>query len=188
MGFSIGGLLSGVASVFTGTPLGGAATIAGAAIGGGSRGSSVGPLASSTALGRLAIRSGFIGSGAPASQIPISLRLPPPSAAARTLPFLEGFFGNGNGGGIGDILRRAREATGRSVTSRAIKEAARVCGMDTAAATFGISVEDVCFVVVHARRRRSRGISASDLRRTRSTIRKITTMQKNLKALSMGRR
>lgn len=86
------------------------------------------------------------------------------------------------------ILFQAREATGRRVTAKQIIEAARVCGLEVAAQTFGLDVTQVCTVVVTRRRRRARGISAADLRRTRATIRKVAGIQHDLKTLSPPRR
>lgn len=84
---------------------------------------------------------------------------------------------------IGDILNEATENTGRRVTSRMIRNAARHCGIEVAADTFGLDVTQVCQVIAARRRRRSRGISAADMRRTRSTIRKVICIRKQLKAI-----
>jgi len=89
----------------------------------------------------------------------------------------------GIGGGNGTPLQRARDATGRSVSRKQIILAARHCGLDVAASTFGISVEDVCMVVAKGMPRRSRGISSTDMRRTRSTLTKMNTMTKSLRGL-----
>lgn len=195
MGFSIGSLIGAAAPIIggifggpTGAALGGAVS---AGIGGGG-GSSSGPLvlASSQPGGVEAIRRGLIGPGAPASQIPRSLigfsgvatqaqmRLPIPRP-----PFPLGpVIGGAVLGAIAQILAEARQNTGRPVSARKIRDAAKFCGLETAASMFGITVEQVCQVVI-AKQRRRRGISASDLRRTRSTIRKINTMRKSLKKL-----
>jgi len=81
---------------------------------------------------------------------------------------------------IAEILRLSRQNTGRPASAAKIRDAARVCGMETAADTFGLSITQVCQVIIARPRRRSRGISAADMRRTRSTIRKITTLQHSL--------
>lgn len=81
------------------------------------------------------------------------------------------------------ILQSARAATGGPVTRNAIIDAARVCGLETAAATFGIGMEDVCFVVVRGKTRRRRGISAADIRRTKRTIRFVKGLRKDLVAV-----
>ena len=83
-----------------------------------------------------------------------------------------------------EILKRIRESGRKGVTAKKIIEAARVCGIERAADMFGISEQEVCIVVVSRRRRRSRGISAADMRRTRSTIRKVSGIRKDLKALA----
>lgn len=85
------------------------------------------------------------------------------------------------------ILTQARENSCESVTSKKIRESARVCGLELTAERFGIDVMDVCVIVTNTRSRRSRGITASDLRRTRSTIRKIRSMQKDLSAVARRR-
>ena len=81
------------------------------------------------------------------------------------------------------ILERAR-AFSPGATAKKIVKAARDCGIELAAATFGLDVLDVCFLLAQPPTRRSRGISAADMRRTRSTIRKVTTIQAQLKQLS----
>ncbi len=88
-------------------------------------------------------------------------------------------FGNGNG----TPLSRARDASGRRPTRRQVITAARVCGLEVAAQSFGLSVTDICTIVSKGMPRRSRGISSADMRRTRSTLRKMATMRKTLKPL-----
>ena len=81
------------------------------------------------------------------------------------------------------ILAQAR-ANSPGATAKKIVRSARECGIELAAATFGLNVLDVCFLIAQPPTRRSRGISAADMRRTRSTIRKVSTIQRQLKALS----
>ncbi len=81
------------------------------------------------------------------------------------------------------ILAQARAAS-PGATAKKIIRSARECGIELAAATFGLNVLDVCFLIAQPPTRRSRGISAADMRRTRSTIRKVTTIQHQLKDLS----
>lgn len=97
------------------------------------------------------------------------------------IPFLGG---NGEVCRSITVLEKAKAATGRRVTRRQLITAAKVCGMEVAAETFGLSVLEVCSVVAKGMPRRSRGISAADLRRTRSTIRKVSTIRKNLAAIA----
>ena len=87
----------------------------------------------------------------------------------------------GNGESVSDILKEARESTGRSVTKNKIIDAAKACGINLAASTFGISESQVCIVIVAGRSRRSRGISAADIRRTRRVIRFNKGLTKQLK-------
>jgi len=182
MGFNIGGLISGLAPLI-GSAIGGpAGGILGSLIG------SVGgaftrppsralPSSPAPAVVPFPGSSFFDFSQAAAGRMPLP-RLPLP------LPLLNGGFGNGQRTRLQLILDAASSAAGKRVTSKDVVNAAKVCGLETAASSFGVSVEDICFVVVHGmRRRRRRGISAADLRRTRSTIRKISNMRRDLKKL-----
>ena len=80
------------------------------------------------------------------------------------------------------ILMQARAAN-PGATSKKIVRSARECGIELAAATFGLNALDVCFLIAQPPTRRSRGISAADMRRTRSTIRKVHTISRQLTAL-----
>jgi len=127
--------------------------------GGGIFPSSTGPTALAGGLGR------FLGRGGTALQL----------------------FGNGNGNGanvIATILAKARAATGGPVTRNKIIDAAKVCGLETAASTFGLDVREICMVVVKGRTRRRRGVSAADIRRTKRTINFASKVRKDLKALA----
>lgn len=94
------------------------------------------------------------------------------------------FSGNGNGKSpISQILARARAATGGPVTRNKIIDAAKTCGLETAASTFGLDVRQVCLVVVAGRSRRRRGVSAADIRRTKRTISFASKIRKDLKKL-----
>ncbi len=75
------------------------------------------------------------------------------------------------------ILLTAKAFAGRGVTAKKIVKAARDCSIEIAAATFGLSVVDVCFLIAQPPTRRSRGISAADLRRTRATVRKVHNIE-----------
>ncbi len=81
------------------------------------------------------------------------------------------------------ILSQARFFS-PGATAKKIIRSAKQCGIELAAATFGLSVLDVCFLIAQPVTRRARGISAADLRRTRSTIRKVGNIQRDLKRLS----
>jgi len=85
---------------------------------------------------------------------------------------------------MGFILGKATSNTGQRVSRRDIYNAAKHCGLGVAAQTYGLSESEVCQIVVKGLPRRRRGISAADLRRTRSTIRKISTMRKDLRSLA----
>ncbi len=81
------------------------------------------------------------------------------------------------------ILSQARFFS-PGATAKKIVRSAKQCGIELAAATFGLTVLQVCFLIAQPPTRRARGISAADLRRTRSTIRKVTGIQADLKRLS----
>ncbi len=89
---------------------------------------------------------------------------------------------------LGRILAQARQFTGGSVTAQAIRAAALTCGLAVAADLFGLTETDVCEVVISKRRRRSRGISAADMRRTRSTLRKICSISRQVKEVTGRKR
>jgi len=108
---------------------------------------------------------------------------------------LTGLVSRGVGGAFGaavlagtaltEILSRARQNTGGRVTKNRIIDAARSCGIELAAGTFGLSETDVCKVIVAGRTRRRRGISAADIRRTKRTLRFVRTIKKDLKAVRL---
>lgn len=85
---------------------------------------------------------------------------------------------------ITDLLRGSRERTGQAVNVRKVIEAVRVCGIEQAAQIFDLTENEICRIVISKRRRRARGISAADLRRTRSTIRKVHNISHDLRALA----
>ncbi len=74
------------------------------------------------------------------------------------------------------ILATAR-AFQPGATAKKIIRSARQCGIELAAATFGLDVLQVCFLISQPPTRRSRGISAADIRRTRATMRKINGLK-----------
>jgi len=97
------------------------------------------------------------------------------------------------GGGVRTVTRKqfillAARANNPGATAKKIIRSARECGIELAAATFGLSVLDVCFLIAQPPTRRSRGISAADMRRTRSTIRKVLTISQQLTALKPAAR
>ena len=89
-------------------------------------------------------------------------------------------FGGSNNG-IKEILAEARENINGPVTKNKIIDAAKFCGIETAADTFGLSASQVCLVIVAGRTRRRRGISAADIRRTKRVIRFNKRLTKDLK-------
>ncbi len=74
------------------------------------------------------------------------------------------------------ILATARAAN-PGATAKKIIRSARECGIELAAATFGLDALSVCFLISQPPTRRSRGISAADLRRTRATVRKVHNIE-----------
>jgi len=86
---------------------------------------------------------------------------------------------------ISDILNVARENTGQRVTKNKIIDAAKNCGIELAADTFGLSETEVCKVIVAGRARRRRGISAADVRRTKRTLRFVRSIKKDLKSVRL---
>lgn len=86
-------------------------------------------------------------------------------------------------GTIAELLFRARENTGRTVTRQKVVDAVKHCGIILAAEMFGLSETEICQIVISKGRRRGRGISAADMRRTRSTIRKVHNITHDLQRL-----
>lgn len=160
MGFSIGRLLGGLAPIVGGIFGGAPGAALGAAVGaafapGSSSPSSVGPTVQAALPAVIAptIARTVIGALATAGSI------------------------------VAGYLLTASNNTGRRVTRQQVSDAVRVCGIAQAAAMFGLSEGQICTIVIAKRRRRSRGISAADLRRTRSTIRKVHNISHDLRAL-----
>ena len=87
----------------------------------------------------------------------------------------------GSSNGIKEILAEARENINGPVTKNKIIDAAKFCGIETAASTFGLNASQVCLVIVAGRTRRRRGISAADIRRTKRVIRFNKRLTKDLK-------
>ncbi len=85
------------------------------------------------------------------------------------------------------ILMQAR-AFQPGATAKKIVKAARDCGMELAAATFGLNILDVCFLISEPPRRRRRGITAADMRTVGRTARKFQTLEHNLAHLCGPRR
>jgi len=170
MGFSIGSLIGALAPV-----VGGLFGPIGAALGG-------------------AIGAGFVAPRRPsAPSLPgatvqqARLSLPTGGVLARGLP-LGTIGGAAVVATVAQLLAMSREATGRPASSRKIRESARVCGIALTAETFGLTESQVCQIIVATGRRRARGISAADLRRTRSTLRKVHNIQHDLRALAPAAR
>lgn len=201
MGFSIGRFLGAVAGPLVGGLIGGPA---GALIGAGvtsafgpepaaanaatvGRQTQAGPISTTVTPGSSLIVNAP--SFAPSSIVPTPLGLLGPVARgagqiATGFGLAKLFEGNGNGKSpISIILAKARAATGGAVTRNKIIDAAKACGLETAAATFGLDVREICLVVVKGRSRRRRGISAADIRRTKRTIGFASKIRKDLKAL-----
>ena len=120
--------------------------------------------------------------GKPLGQVlNIAGRPPPPRTTSPVIPARGSMMFSGSAPLT--ALQTITESTGRRIPASRILEIARVCGLEIAAETLGVDVSVICRVVLERRRRRSRGISAADLRRTSSTIRKINTMSRRLSEL-----
>lgn len=199
MGFNIGKFLGKIAPL-VGSAFGPVGAVLGAGIGAGFAGDSSsraaavgrvtqpGPISSPTSV---SFRQSFAQApGVSASSVgPLSLAsLPRLAGAAGTAFGLSELFGFPNGGGNGSptsrILAKARAATGGPVTRNKIIDAARACGLELAANTFGLDVTEVCQILIKGRTRRRRGVSAADIRRTKRTIHFASKIRKDLKALA----
>lgn len=154
--FSIGGLLSGIGSIIPGV----------SSLVSAFRGQ---PKQRGGGVRRVALRPGAsVGPGAGVQKV----------LAARTIQ--TGIVGLLS---IKELLDLARENTGRPANAQKIIDSIRVCGIERTAEAFGLTETQVCTIAVSRRRRRARGISAADMRRTRSTIRKVHNISHDLQAL-----
>jgi len=163
MGFSIGNLLKTIAGPIIGGLLGGPV---GAIVGAG-------------------ITSGFGPGSVGSSQVgptAAQLRLPIPRPPGGFGP-LAGAVAVTAAGVIAELLFKATNNTGRRVTAQQVRDAVTHCGIALAADMFGLSESEICTIVIAKKRRRRRGISAADIRRTRSTIRKVHNISHDLRAL-----
>jgi len=200
MGFSIGRFLGSIApaigslfgpvgaivGVGVSSALGPSSSPAAAAATG--RATQPGPISTQVA----ALSPQFMGGGQPSSIAPTMASLARLPAVIRdvgiglgissVLPIFNG--GDGQKSPISAILAKARAATGGPVTRNKIIDAAKTCGLEIAASTFGLEVREVCLVVVKGRTRRRRGVSAADIRRTKRTIHFASKVRKDLKALA----
>lgn len=152
-----------------------------------------GPITTGTSVGPQAVQAGFGGLVAPAGALAGTLvrRVVGPAAVVGALGTIAQDIVGGNG--ARPTTRRAQilaiaRSTNPGATAKKIIRSARECGIELAAATFGLNVLDVCFLIAQPSTRRSRGISAADMRRTRSTIRKVLTISHDLKALKPAAR
>jgi len=89
----------------------------------------------------------------------------------------------GGAASIASILQNAREFR-PGATRNKIIAAAKACGIDVAADTFGLGTDDVCAIVVAGATRRRRGVSAANIRTTKRVIRFSSGLSKDLRKLS----
>ncbi len=146
----------------------------GAIVGRAQAGTSVGPVIGQAVDVGLTVLPPIIAAIRDRSAAPTGLTIGQPQTVARQVV----------GSGLQTMTRRSfilatAKAANPGATAKKILRSARECGIELAAATFGLNVLDVCFLIAQPPTRRSRGISAADIRRTRSTMRKINSL-KNL--------
>lgn len=199
MGFNIGSLIGGLAPIIGGIFGGPGGAAIGAAVGGIAQG--LDPVRVSSPPGRATAAPALLPpqmasqtaptafSGA-ANRFggfqPAALRFPTGVAGGAiggaAVDAFSSMFGSSGGTTVSQILKKARANTGGSVTRNNIIAAAKTCGIDTAAATFGLDAREICLIVMKGSSRRRRGISASDIRRTKRVIRFNKKLTKDLKS------
>ena len=209
MGFSVGNFLSGVGSLVSGVF--GKSSPAGALIGGGLQlaGSALTPSGSppgrattptpavspratqsSPALAQNITpgfqRSIFGAGGGGTFGVPRNVaslgKIGGAAVGAGSALITEGIMGLfGGDDSLSDILKEARENV-KGASKNKIIDAAKFCGIERASSMFGISENQVCMIIVHGRSRRRRGISASDIRRTKRVIRFNKRLTKDLRS------
>lgn len=89
---------------------------------------------------------------------------------------------------IASLFAVSRERTGKPINRAKVVAAVKHCGIALAADIFALSESEICEIVISKGRRRGRGISAADLRRTRSTLRKVHNIQHDLGRVKAVRR
>jgi len=197
MGFSIGNLIGSIAPALGGILGGTPGFILGSGISAALAPSPPSPVGRATAPAAAPPPAQFATSTVPSPQsffpgsfaqgfaAPVLRGVGQAAGGAAAFNFIDEFFSsNGNGGKsqLSQILARARQAS-PGATKKKIIAAAKACGIDTAAGTFGLDVRQVCLVIVSGGSRRRRGISAADIRRTKRTIRFASNLRKDLKKL-----
>lgn len=197
MGFSIGSFLGKIAGPVIGGLIGGPT---GALIGGGisagfaGPGGSVGPQA---AVGprrvftdiRTGERSFLPGRGGSGIDIGgIGPQFPRVGQFGSTSFIARGIGATGIVGLIASLFATSRERTGQPINRNKVVAAVKHCGITLAAEIFALSETEICQIVISKGRRRGRGISAADLRRTRATLRKVHNIQHDLGRVKAVRR
>lgn len=103
-----------------------------------------------------------------------------PSVAARAVPAVVPVGMMGMGGalraGAGLILRKIQMNIGKRISRAQIRQLIRRVGPEAAAVALGVSVAELIQVDATTPARRARGISARDIRRTKSTLRKLSSL------------
>ncbi len=78
--------------------------------------------------------------------------------------------------GAGLILRKIQMTIGKRISRTQIRQLIRRVGPEAAAVALGVSVAELIQVDATTPARRARGISARDIRRTKSTLRKLSSL------------
>ena len=165
MGFSIGRLIGAIAPIAGGLIAGPAGAAVGSAVAAGFAPSPPSRAPTPIALGR----------------VPTGRVLREGGAAIAGL-LAGGISMNGNGRTLKEILAEAREFR-PGATRNKIIAAAKACGIDIAADTFGLGTNDICAIVVLGRTRRRRGVSGANIRTTKRVLRFASGLRKDLKAI-----
>ena len=84
-------------------------------------------------------------------------------------------------GAISALLKLASMKIGRRMTRASAVSLVKRIGIEAAALALGLSIVEMASIVASAPSRRSRGISASDVKRTKRTLRKINSIACQLK-------
>ncbi len=138
-----------------------------------------GPVSRNGAAGRAGA---ILASAAPVGAIgPTAAQFRIPPIRIPRMPSGTGAVVGFGAGVLSEILAQARAFTGAPVSRNKIIDAAKACGIELAAQTFGLSETEVCSVIAGGRSRRSRGISSRDIRNCNRIAKRISTFRSNLK-------
>ena len=125
------------------------------------------------------------------SFLPYQPGLPTATAPVGTQPMPPGDLGTYDGGVVKPTVRalqqRIKYTTGRHMTHKQMVHAIKCMGPAMFQQQTGLSTNQIFWILLKPVSRRGRGITACDLRRTRSTLGKVKRIRADLRRFCAGR-